>query len=444
MKKGILPIISIIAILLINYGVYLNINSKYIVTNNVNTLLSNILPTVNKVKNYLEPKGYFDTLKSSKITTQNTLTYNNEELLNITGDIYTSSLKQQGYADLNTIILGKKTVNITSYFNDNKMYFTLKNILKNIYYTDLSSITSKDKEVLTEAEKNRIITYLKDAIITKINNKQLNVENTTLELTKTTKVKKHSISLTQSDIYDIEESFLTKIKNDKEVLKYLTTNYKQININDILKEISDSKKDYNKDNYHDVYIINIYTSGFTNTVVKYEIVNNYGNTSNNTNMTSIYSISKYDNKYKLSNQNTILEINNNIIFEKVSDSIVKITGDIYDFNVDYKYEKNANNISLTGTTSYQKKVVYNLEFNIETIKENNNYQLNLNINIPTDKIKLISKYKINLNTKIPKLDTSSAKVTKDLTEEDNVSLNNLYNEIYNIYLEKYSLTNDNI
>ena len=161
-------------------------------------------------------------------------------------------------------------------------------------------------------------------------------------------------------------------------------------------------------------------------------------------MTSIYSISKYDNKYKLSNQNTILEINNNIIFEKVSDSIVKITGDIYDFNVDYKYEKNANNISLTGTTSYQKKVVYNLEFNIETIKENNNYQLNLNINIPTDKIKLISKYKINLNTKIPKLDTSSAKVTKDLTEEDNVSLNNLYNEIYNIYLEKYSLTNDNI
>ena len=226
MKKGILPIISIIAILLINYGVYLNINSKYIVTNNVNTLLSNILPTVNKVKNYLEPKGYFDTLKSSKITTQNTLTYNNEELLNITGDIYTSSLKQQGYADLNTIILGKKTVNITSYFNDNKMYFTLKNILKNIYYTDLSSITSKDKEVLTEAEKNRIITYLKDAIITKINNKQLNVENTTLELTKTTKVKKHSISLTQSDIYDIEESFLTKIKNDKEVLKYLTTNYK--------------------------------------------------------------------------------------------------------------------------------------------------------------------------------------------------------------------------
>lgn len=444
MKKGILPIISIIAILLINYGVYLNINSKYIVTNNVNTLLSNILPTVNKVKNYLEPKGYFDTLKSSKITTQNTLTYNNEELLNITGDIYTSSLKQQGYADLNTIILGKKTVNITSYFNDNKMYFTLKNILKNIYYTDLSSITSKDKEVLTEAEKNRIITYLKDAIITKINNKQLNVENTTLELTKTTKVKKHSISLTQSDIYDIEESFLTKIKNDKEVLKYLTTNYKQININDILKEISDSKKDYNKDNYHDVYIINIYTSGFTNTVVKYEIVNNYGHISNNTNMTSIYSISKYDNKYKLSNQNDTLEINNNIIFEKVSDSIVKITGDIYDFNVDYKYEKNANNISLTGTTSYQKKVVYNLEFNIETIKENNNYQLNLNINIPTDKIKLISKYKINLNTKIPKLDTSSAKVTKDLTEEDNVSLNNLYNEIYNIYLEKYSLTNDNI
>ena len=109
-----------------------------------------------------------------------------------------------------------KNINAEALLKDNRLYFTVKDVLSKYYYKDMEE--SKTGSTSTVVDSDKLTEYFSDSFFDVIENDNLTKDSEEIIINgKTYKADKYSYPFTGKDMYKVVESFVSKIKNDKEL-----------------------------------------------------------------------------------------------------------------------------------------------------------------------------------------------------------------------------------
>ena len=133
-----------------------------------------------------------------------------------------------------------ENVKFEGLYKDNKLYFTLKEILEHYYFLDAKIEKNDDGS----AALDKIEDIIKDNIVKAINSDNIVVDDYTKTInSKEYKLKKYSNTFTGEDVYNVIKNSLDDIKNDKTLSDLLFGAESDISakINEGLKELESLK-----------------------------------------------------------------------------------------------------------------------------------------------------------------------------------------------------------
>lgn len=231
-KKGAL-IFSLIGVLLVVAGVTFILlttskkSNKEVFTNSLESALSLNLDGVsdkaankiNEIKNAIKDNVY-------KLNVEMTSSMEEASSSKIHGSLYFG--KGEAYGNIITNI-NDKSQNLEGIYKDNKLYFTEKESLSKYYYIDNLEEMIPTNDFTGEFAKyegviQKVLNYLKDSLLDSI--KEDEIEKTDEEITvnsKDYKATKYEYKFTGENLYNAIESFLNKIKNDKDIINTLNS-----------------------------------------------------------------------------------------------------------------------------------------------------------------------------------------------------------------------------
>lgn len=272
-------------------------------------------------------------------------------------------------------------INFDSYLENNKLYFSMKDVFDKYYYTELEYIKIYDENV----------NKLKDNIIRSLNSY---FTNDKFIPSKEDGYSKISVSLSDKDLNNLAVLILENLKNDDALNLFVD---EEMNLEDIRKKIDDEinsiKENIEYQSEDKIYIYNIYSKG--SALVKQEII---------------------IDKIKLVIEG---ETSGNITL--LNDENVVLTG---------SYDKDKLNLSVSDDDM-------NFDFSLTSSEDiskdkvDANYNIIIKIKSEEDEIEVSANVKLNINKEnsIPKIDVSNAKNISDITNEETENIFNKLSEI---------------
>jgi len=195
--------------------------------------------------------------------------------------------KNELYGKLYTMI-NDEVKNVEGLYRDNKVYFTVKDVLSKYYYIDIvekmneleNNISIQDIVKYEKIAEN-LLTYLKDSLLDAIKEEDIIKSDEKIAInSKDYSSTKYEYSITGNTLYNVIEKFLNKVKNDKDlkelaevVVKNIVNlkNKKMIAVNDKFEynDEYDDLDDYDEE-YDDAYdeIANIDFDELVNQLLK--------------------------------------------------------------------------------------------------------------------------------------------------------------------------------
>lgn len=407
MKKILIIILGFGFLLFVGLGIYgymISNSSKYIFSKNIERTSEKIVYITDNFIKTVVPNDKIQSGNYSLDVTSNISHFSMSSNLKSNIAVYMNKNKNSAYLSAK-LLFNKNNIELNALLKDKKLYFKIEDVFDNYYYTDydISLDTSENK-----VYEKKLLKYLEESIKENINENNFKHEKSTIKIgDKNIKTNKVTLVVTEKLIDVIQINFYKKIKNDKDLAKYLASlsNTKPKDFNkSIDKEIDEmSKKTSNKN----VFNYTIYVN--KNNTLKHElevdnnliVVENY--TVKNKNILNCY----YKEKNKTiasahyTNNNTKMTFNgyNNTFYNKV-----RIKG-----TAETKPNYINANADITSEDINNGNIQYTFDKDSLKFKEN----------LDTAKVEINGTVK---NKKIPTIDISKAKKFEKLSEKETTKL----------------------
>lgn len=380
-NKGLIIGIIVLIVLIIG-GVV-----GFIVFKELNTPKNRFLKTMNKYiesnnidSNVIDIYELFKDGATLNVDSNLSVKSNDEELLSgkININFVDNPSSSNRYINISFDDNNDSVINFESYLNDNKIYFTMKDIFDKYYFTGLEYIKIYDENV--KKLKDNVSKSL-DSYFT----------NDKFILSKEEGYSKISVSLSDKDLNDLLILILENIKNDDALSLFVN---EDMSLEDIRKELDDEinsiKENLEYQSDEKIYTYNVYSKG--STLVKQEIIVD-------------------DIKLVIEG-----ETSGNITL--LSDDTVILTG---------SYDKGKLNLSVSDNDI---NFDFSLTFNENITKDNvdSNYNIIVKTKSGEDEIVVSADMKLGItkDNTIPKVDISNATDISDITNEE---IQNIYTKL---------------
>ncbi len=376
------------------------------------------------------------------------------ELADQKGEVYISD--RDIYALINAKLEGQLNPSqVEVLMKDKKLYFTIKEVLKNYYYVE----PGKYKDIVKRESVEKIVTKLEDyfieALSDSVKSSKVEKEDNTITINgETYDTTRYSYTFTGDDIYNIFESFIKKVKDDKELndliidtLKDLMNGIKELNIDLDLGpiDLDNIKIDEALDSLlESLEVIKSDKDLFTHIIHLDE---------NDDVISMTFSINVEEGDLKIPVSLTIDNvIQNNLRYIEVSASGMGIK--VFDLIIEQEDKETINfklNVQgeeyLTGKIKYTEK-----EFKLDVKSKDDEINLAIDFEMEDDfegngeieykfgkESRKVFKIKVEEVEEMPKVDVSNSLPYEDMTEEDSKALKD-----FTTVTKYYNYTIDNI
>ncbi len=439
-KKKTLKIIAAVLIVaavgLVGFGVYYMNTSKYIVEKSITSSLDKLSAIVKGEDNTFAPdSGLPSGITKFGIDSSNELTVKSGDQtvagnadLKFYGDFDAKKL----YVDLASTLNKESLLNMDMLVDNDTVYLGMDKILANKYYQKMEDF-EWPKTVDAEKYLDSAIKYAKESILENLDSDKYEKTNETLKLNNAEyKTKKISVKITEEDVAKMVKTFLEKVKDDKDLVKFLKDNFNE-DIETTLKESIDDMgseiKEASKDNYF-TYII--YVKG--GKTIRHLFSFDGGK----------FAIDSYKNSNK---KNAFAMTLTEVTDDKEQDVLTylaeKTDKGKYDYKltipnaatISGKYTKTSDKVTIDGSINVATQDVATFNYEVSTVKKNASYNINLTVDVNVDdgNIKIVSKNKVEKDKALPNYDTSKALSIDKITPEDAQALQKYMETIENMF-----------
>lgn len=350
--------------------------------------------------------------KKMKISNKTLLDMGTEGTLSVSGDSYFDYENDKIYSSLVSKIENKEFLTPELYFEDDTLYFKIKEISDKLFYLKASEEDSDSQYQFNEDQIEEIIDIFKQAIDKNLSNDNFDKEKTeiTLEGNKV-KVTKYTMDVSYEDAYNIISYVIDELENNKK-LSYLSQYIFENNTSDQIKQELKEEMFKNNKETDRLFMYSIYVNS-KNIVLNQELEFSGGT----------IKLSYYDNSYKSKNldfevvYDDVTYIKVSIIGEKDSSKINIDLMSMITLEGNSKENENTSTLDLSikaPLLGFEEmgKIVYEEK---EIIKDKE-YDVNfsVNINIDNEKVVLTSNNKLYFDVDMPAFNKENAVDYKSL------------------------------
>lgn len=350
--------------------------------------------------------------KKMKISNKTLLDMGTEGTLSVSGDSYFDYENDKIYSSLVSKIENKEFLTPELYFEDDTLYFKIKEISDKLFYLKASEEDSDSQYQFNEDQIEEIIDIFKQAIDKNLSNDNFDKEKTeiTLEGNKV-KVTKYTMDVSYEDAYNIISYVIDELENNKK-LSYLSQYIFENNTSDQIKQELKEEMFKNNKETDRLFMYSIYVNS-KNIVLNQELEFSGGT----------IKLSYYDNSYKSKNldfevvYDDVTYIKASIIGEKDSRKINIDLMSMITLEGNSKENENTSTLDLSikaPLLGFEEmgKIVYEEK---EIIKDKE-YDVNfsVNINIDNEKVVLTSNNKLYFDVDMPAFNKENAVDYKSL------------------------------
>lgn len=350
--------------------------------------------------------------KKMKISNKTLLDMGTEGTLSVSGDSYFDYENDKIYSSLVSKIENKEFLTPELYFEDDTLYFKIKEISDKLFYLKASEENSDSQYQFNEDQIEEIIDIFKQAIDKNLSNDNFDKEKTeiTLEGNKV-KVTKYTMDVSYEDAYNIISYVIDELENNKK-LSYLSQYIFENNTSDQIKQELKEEMFKNNKETDRLFMYSIYVNS-KNIVLNQELEFSGGT----------IKLSYYDNSYKSKNldfevvYDDVTYIKVSIIGEKDSSKINIDLMSMITLEGNSKENENTSTLDLSikaPLLGFEEmgKIVYEEK---EIIKDKE-YDVNfsVNINIDNEKVVLTSNNKLYFDVDMPAFNKENAVDYKSL------------------------------
>lgn len=350
--------------------------------------------------------------KKMKISNKTLLDMGTEGTLSVSGDSYFDYENDKIYSSLVSKIENKEFLTPELYFEDDTLYFKIKEISDKLFYLKASEEDSDSQYQFNEDQIEEIIDIFKQAIDKNLSNDNFDKEKAeiTLEGNKV-KVTKYTMDVSYEDAYNIISYVIDELENNKK-LSYLSQYIFANNTADQIKQELKEEMFKNNKETDRLFMYSIYVNS-KNIVLNQELEFSGGT----------IKLSYYDNSYKSKNldfevvYDDVTYIKASIIGEKDSSKINIDLMSMITLEGNSKENENTSTLDLSikaPLLGFEEmgKIVYEEK---EIIKDKE-YDVNfsVNINIDNEKVVLTSNNKLYFDVDMPAFNKENAVDYKSL------------------------------
>ena len=350
--------------------------------------------------------------KKMKISNKTLLDMGTEGTFSVSGDSYFDYENDKIYSSLVSKIENKEFLTPELYFEDDTLYFKIKEISDKLFYLKASEEDSDSQYQFNEDQIEEIIDIFKQAIDKNLSNDNFDKEKTeiTLEGNKV-KVTKYTMDVSYEDAYNIISYVIDELENNKK-LSYLSQYIFENNTADQIKQELKEEMFKNNKKTDRLFMYSIYVNS-KNIVLNHELEFSGGT----------IKLSYYDNSYKSKNldfevvYDDVTYIKASIIGEKDSSKINIDLMSMITLEGNSKENENTSTLDLSikaPLLGFEElgKIVYEEK---EIIKDKE-YDVNfsVNINIDNEKVVLTSNNKLYFDVDMPAFNKENAVDYKSL------------------------------
>lgn len=350
--------------------------------------------------------------KKMKISNKTLLDMGTEGTLSVSGDSYFDYENDKIYSSLVSKIENKEFLTPELYFEDDTLYFKIKEISDKLFYLKASEEDSDSQYQFNEDQIEEIIDIFKQAIDKNLSNDNFDKEKAeiTLEGNKV-KVTKYTMDVSYEDAYNIISYVIDELENNKK-LSYLSQYIFENNTSDQIKQELKEEMFKNNKETDRLFMYSIYVNS-KNIVLNQELEFSGGT----------IKLSYYDNSYKSKNldfevvYDDVTYIKVSIIGEKDSSKINIDLMSMITLEGNSKENENTSTLDLSikaPLLGFEEmgKIVYEEK---EIIKDKE-YDVNfsVNINIDNEKVVLTSNNKLYFDVDMPAFNKENAVDYKSL------------------------------
>lgn len=350
--------------------------------------------------------------KKMKISNKTLLDMGTEGTLSVSGDSYFDYENDKIYSSLVSKIENKEFLTPELYFEDDTLYFKIKEISDKLFYLKASEEDSDSQYQFNEDQIEEIIDIFKQAIDKNLSNDNFDKEKAeiTLEGNKV-KVTKYTMDVSYEDAYNIISYVIDELENNKK-LSYLSQYIFENNTSDQIKQELKEEMFKNNKETDRLFMYSIYVNS-KNIVLNQELEFSGGT----------IKLSYYDNSYKSKNldfevvYDDVTYIKASIIGEKDSSKINIDLMSMITLEGNSKENENTSTLDLSikaPLLGFEEmgKIVYEEK---EIIKDKE-YDVNfsVNINIDNEKVVLTSNNKLYFDVDMPAFNKENAVDYKSL------------------------------
>lgn len=350
--------------------------------------------------------------KKMKISNKTLLDMGTEGTFSVSGDSYFDYENDKIYSSLVSKIENKEFLTPELYFEDDTLYFKIKEISDKLFYLKASEEDSDSQYQFNEDQIEEIIDIFKQAIDKNLSNDNFDKEKAeiTLEGNKV-KVTKYTMDVSYEDAYNIISYVIDELENNKK-LSYLSQYIFANNTADQIKQELKEEMFKNNKKTDRLFMYSIYVNS-KNIVLNQELEFSGGT----------IKLSYYDNSYKSKNldfevvYDDVTYIKASIIGEKDSSKINIDLMSMITLEGNSKENENTSTLDLSikaPLLGFEEmgKIVYEEK---EIIKDKE-YDVNfsVNINIDNEKVVLTSNNKLYFDVDMPAFNKENAVDYKSL------------------------------
>lgn len=392
-------VLSVVSIALLGIIFYLFSNPKIVLLQSITRFTNSTNETIKK----LNCNNLQNILKEDKVkVSSNTIiSINEEELFNYNLSYLENKKDKKSAFDFNLIQNNKSLLAINGLLANNNIYIKIQDVM-DYYYTEYPYI-SLFNDISTD-DYQKIINIMSKSLKKELSDDAIIKTKENIKLgSKNKKVTKLSYKVTTKMISSIITNTIDEILKDENLVKSLSKTFR-IEEKELKKNFQDFKTNL-KSLKEDYAYYNVYYYGFNN-IVLYELVYSKDTV-------KVYA---HNNQYEI-----ILMNNGKELFTlKMVENKDKynISGNIGDYTYNGTLTLDENNYFLDLDTTIQGMII-NLKM-IETIKEQNNYQINnkISVNILGTVVEANTNTIYEIGTDIDLQEIENAKDVNTITDAD--------------------------
>ena len=336
--------------------------------------------------------------------------------------------KNQLYALL-TGGAGSEKVNIEGLLKDEKLYFTIKDVLSKYYYVDQNDANFNISAL--DVDSDKITNYLVDSFFEVIDNDNVTKDSEELTINgKTYKTDKYSHPFTGADVQKVVESFVKKLKGDKEFRKQIEELIESLGTNEkidldevfdtVIKE-SAALKDLGQLFTYTVYL---YKGDVISTSISISIPSGDQKVPLSLVVNNVEDGGKrFVQAYLSTMGQRMFEATLDQTSETNTDLSVKVMGEKY-IEGKITNDKDSVKVKITGTDKLP--VDFDLEMNFKVVDDLN---MTGNIKISIEGEEIAFDVKTEEVKALPEIDLSNSAPISEMTDEEKAALESIFGSV---------------